>query len=566
MRKPSTLLYGVDERPPLSVTLLNGFQHAGLIAVNLVYPVIVFRSAGVATETVTALLGLGFCILGIASFLQACPKGPVGSGFMCPATFTATYLAPSVLAVKTGGLPLVFGMTVFAGALEAAMARALYKLRAFVPVELSGLVIVLIGVTVSLVAVRTFLGTAATAPTTAEWSVTVITLAVTVVLNIWGKGLPRMLCALIGIACGYVAALSFGVLSGAELAPLSDARWMAIPSVSHLGWSFDVGLVAVFSIASLAAALKAIGTINVCQRTNDAEWVRPDSKSIERGVLADGIGTALAGLLGGVGINTSTPAVGLVSATGVASRQVAYVVGAIFLAVGLMPKFAALLALMPRAVMAAALLFAACFIVINGLQVITSRLLDVRRTLVVGMGLITGLCVEAVPAVTVGVGGWLKPIIGSSLVFGTLVAFLLNLLFRLGVRKSVQLNIDQTSYRPIEIDEFLRAQGATWGARPDVVNRAIFGVAQLIETVFDQARSPGILHLEAGFDEFNLDVSLRYEGKALEFPQIRPSLIEIQESEDGASRLAGFLLRRNADRVRADQEGPIATIRFHFDH
>jgi NCS2 family nucleobase:cation symporter-2 len=99
-----------------------------------------------------------------------------------------------------------------------------------------------------------------------------------------------------------------------------------------------------------------------------------------------------------------------------------------------------------------------------------------------------------------------------------------------------------------------------------VVNRAVFGVAQLIETVFDQARSPGILRLEAGFDEFNLDVSLRYEGMALEFPQIRPSLIEIQESEDGARRLAGFLLRRNADRVRADQEGPLATIRFHFDH
>jgi len=258
--------------------------------------------------------------------------------------------------------------------------------------------------------------------------------------------------------------------------------------------------------------------------------------------------------------------VGLVSATGVASRTVAYVVGAVFLAIGMTPKVAALLAVMPRAVMAAALLFAACFIIISGFQVIASRLLDARRTLVLGLGLITALSVESVPLVAAGATGWLKPIIGSSLVFGTLVAFMLNLLFRLGVRRAVGLDVDPAGYDPVKVDEFLRAQGAAWGARPDVVNRAIFGVTQLIETVLDRAGSPGTLHLEAGFDEFNLDVSLRYEGAVLEFPQTRPSVAEIQESEDGASRLAGFLLRRNADRVRAAQEGPRALIQFHFDH
>ena len=566
MRKPANLLFGVDESPPLSVALLNGLQHAGVIAINLVYPVIVFRTAGVTAEAVTALLGIGCCILGIATFLQALHKGPVGSGYMCPATFTATYLAPSVLAVKTGGLSLVFGMTIFAGLLEAALARVLYKLRAFVPVELSGLVILLIGITVSLVAIRTFLGTTTSAPSAAEWMVAGATLAVTVVLNIWGKGLARMLCALLGIVCGYLAAFFLGVLSEGELGPIAAASWIAIPHWEHSGWSFDAGLVAVFSIAALAAALKAIGTINVCQRTNDAEWVRPDSRSIGRGVLADGLGTAIAGLFGGVGINTSTPSAGLVSATGVASRIVAFVVGAIFLVVGMTPKFTALLAVMPRSVMAAALLFAACFIAVSGLQVISSRMLDVRRTLVIGMGLITGLAVEAIPAVTAGITGWLKPIIGSSLVFGTLVAFLLNLVFRLGVRRAVVLDIDPAGYDPVKIDEFLRAQGAAWGARPDVVNRAIFGVTQLIETVLEPEGSPGTLHLEAGFDEYNLDVRLRYEGVALEFPQTRPSLSEIQESESGARRLAGYLLRRNAERVRADQAGSYAIIQFHFDH
>jgi xanthine permease XanP len=566
MKKPANLLYGLREYPPLSVVLLNGLQHAGVIAINLIYPILVFRSSGAGGELITNLVAVGFCILGLATFLQALPRGPIGSGYMCPATFTATYLAPSVLAAKTGGLSLVFGMTIYAGVLEAALARALHRLRALVPVELSGLVIVLIGVTVSLVAVRTFIANAAAVPSAEEWTVSAITLASTIVLNIWGKGLARMLCALIGIVCGYLAALFFGVLPAADLAILEHADWISLPRPSQVGWSFDMGLVAAFSIASLAAALKAVGTINVCQRTNDAEWVRPLGRSIERGVLADGLGTALAGLLGGAGINTSTPSAGLVSATGVASRVVAYAAGAIFLVVGLTPKLAAVLAVMPRAVMAAALLFAATFIIISGLQVISSRLLDSRRTLVIGLGLIAGLVVEAIPAATAMRANWLAPIIGSSLVFGTLVAFLLNLLFRLGIRRAVSLSIDPSDYDPAEIERFFRKQGGMWGARPDVINRAVFGVTQLIETVLEQSRSPGVLKLEAGFDEFNLDLSLRYTGAVLEFPSARPSIAEIQESEQGVSRLAGFLLRRNADRVRSEQDGSSALIRFHFDH
>ncbi|MFN0298771.1 MAG: solute carrier family 23 protein [Burkholderiales bacterium] len=566
MRKPPDLLYGVDERPPLAVTLLSALQHVGVISIFLIYPVVVFRSAGADTDTITALLAVGFCVLGIATLLQASSRGPIGGGYMCPATFTATYLAPSVLAAKTGGLSLVFGMTIVAGLFEVALARVLHRLRAFVPVEISGLVILLIGFTAGLVAVRAMLGDPSDAPTRQEWIVATVTLAVTVGLNIWGGGLARMLCALIGMACGYVASYWLGVLSMAGFAPVTAAAWIALPDLRHVSWSFDIGLIAAFGIAALAASMNALGTLTVCQRTTDADWVRPDGARNFRGVLADGLGSVVSGALGGVGITTSTSAVGLASATGVASRVVAYAVGAIFFIFSLTPKIGALLAIMPRAVMASALLFAACFIVINGLQVVTSRLLDARRTLVIGIGVIAGAAVEAVPSVAAGATDGFRPIIGSSLVFGTLVALLLNMVFRIGVRQKVALSIDPAAYDPIQVDEFLRKQGATWGARPDVVVRAIFGVNQLVEAVIEHASPSGNLELQASFDEFNLDVRVRYEGTALEFPQTRPSLASIQQSEDGARLLAGFLLRRNADRLRAEQDGPRALVWFHFDH
>ena len=45
-----------------------------------------------------------------------------------------------------------------------------------------------------------------------------------------------------------------------------------------------------------------------------------------------------------------------------------------------------------------------------------------------------------------------------------------------------------------------------------------------------------------------------------------PTNEEILMSEDGQRRLAGFLLRRQADRVQASHRAGRSTILFHFDH
>jgi xanthine permease XanP len=145
IKKPANIIYGVEESPPLIVTIFNGIQHVGVVAINLVCPLLIFRTAGATPEFITSLLGAGMIILGLATFLQASRLGPVGSGYMCPATFTATYLAPSLLAAKFGGLPLVFGMTIVGGLFETALAPLLNRLRTIFPREVSGLVIFMIG-------------------------------------------------------------------------------------------------------------------------------------------------------------------------------------------------------------------------------------------------------------------------------------------------------------------------------------------------------------------------------------------------------------------------------------
>jgi len=116
------------------------------------------------------------------------------------------------------------------------------------------------------------------------------------------------------------------------------------------------------------------------------------------------------------------------------------------------------------------------------------------------------------------------------------------------------------------LEQFMEAQGAAWGARRDVIDRATFNLSQSMEVIIDSCQPQGPVEVAATFDEFNLDLRVSYVGPPLELPDKRPSNEEMMESEDGQRRLAGFMLRRHADRVHATHNAGRSTILFHFDH
>jgi xanthine permease XanP len=565
-KKPANIIYGLEETPPVYVIIVAGLQQVAVVSINLVYPLLVFRVIGAPIDLVASLLSIGMFVLGGTTILQSSRVGPLGSGFMCPMTFSVTYLSPSLLAAKMGGLPLVFGMTIFAGILEAALAPLLNRLRAVFPPEVSGLVIFIIGLSGGIAGLRTLFASNAAPVLTAEWIVGAFTLGTMIALSVWGKGTARMFCALIGLAAGYAAAVAAGLIGSDVFAAVGARPWLGLPTFDHLSWSFDLALAAPFAIGSIAAAMKAAGTITVCQKMDDADWVRPDMKTVTSGVLADGLSTVIAGAAGALGANISTPAVGLASATGVASRVVAYAAGAILILIGFLPKLPAILGLMPRPVIVAALLFAVSFIMINGLQIMSSRLLDARRTLIISLSVIAGMAIEVFPSIATSAPSPLSYLVGSSLVFSTVTALVLNLVFRIGVKKTAVLTLKPGDVDPQQIETFFQSQGATWAARPDIVKRASYGTIQLVDAVAADYRREGPIAVEASFDEFNLDVRILYAGDEMRFPDARPSLAQVRDSADGARLLAGFMLRRNADRIRSESKDGQSRVVFHFDH
>ena len=567
MKKPLNIVYGVADAPPLGVTVLSGLQHIGIISIALVYPLLIARAAQLSVEQTSDMIAATMLVLGIGAALQSLPRGAVGARYLCPPVCTAAYLDPSLLAVKIGGTPLAFGMTLFGGLIEAALSRLLRPLRPYLPTEISGLVVVLIAVSLASLAFRNLLGVGASQPVDLpEFIVAAVTLATMVGLSVWSKGTPRLFCALIGMVLGYAAAAAAGMLTTADLETVHTAQYVSAPSFAAHGWSWHSSLAIPFAVAALGTCIRGIGDITICQKINDAEWVRPDMRSISGGVLANGLTNLLGGVLGGHGVSTYTSSVGLAAATGVTSRRVGYAVGGIFVLFAFLPKASAVFLIMPRPVIGAALLFTAAIIFVNGLQIITSRLLDGRRTFVIGLSFMAGISVDLFPGEFAGAPGSVQPFLTSSLVLGTILALALNAMFRLGIRRTHKLVIDPARVESTKIEEFIEASGGAWGARRDVIDRASFDLTQSVETIVEICEPQGPLEIEASFDEFNLDLRASYTGPPLELPDKRPSNEEIMASEEGQHKLAGFMLRRYADRVHATHKAGRSTILFHFDH
>lgn len=573
MAKPGNLLYGVEDRPPLGVVLLGALQHVAVItAIGIVFPLLVLdRLGGTAPIPAGQLVSLSMLALGLATILQCGRWGPVGSGFLAPSVFTAAYLPASLIAVERGGLPLVMGMTMFAGLCQAALAPALRALRPYLPTEIAGIAVLMIGLVLGLLGFRLMFGIGAgpAAPQAAVgWGPGVAALVATIALSVWSKGQIRLLAALVGILVGTVVALALGHFDIRLAALVAEEPMLRLPAPIRFVPAFDVSLAPQYLIAALACTLRAMGDIATCQKINDSRWTRPDMRTLRGGVLADGLGTLLAGLVGTVGLNTFSGSVGLSVATGVAARRVGLAAGIIFVLLSMLPFVSALLVAIPRAVTGAVLLFSAAFIIINGAQVMMSRLLDNRKIIMIGVALSLGFSYEAYPAFYRSLPGFLANIAGSELLVAIGAAILLNLVFRVGIWRTAELELRPGSDDPDAIGRFLRWHGGQWGARRDVVER----VAGALEEFRDGAPElllPGTAaRIEVGYDEFRIDVRVRYEGRPLDLRSALPEPGDLASLEIDALMPAvrAVLLRRLADKVAMEREGRHHLLRLQFEH
>jgi xanthine permease XanP len=432
-KRPENLIYGVDERPPLPVLLLLAMQHLFLMSSTLVLPVVLVREIGGSFDQVRAVVSLTMIACGTGTILQATRWGILGSGFLCPNLAGPNFFAASMEAAWLGGLPLMRGMIIAAGLVEALFARVVHRIRFLFPPEITGLVVLMVAVgLIPLGASKCFgINYGGEPVRMTNLLIAALTVLIMVGINLWGRGGLKLYSVLIGIACGYLFSAAAGLLTVEQFEQVFRAPWVAVPVFKGMfTLSFRWNLLPVFAIVSIAGALKSFGNLIMCEKVNDADWQEPDVRRIGGGLLADSACVTLSGLLGGLATDTSASNVALSSASGATSRWIGYTAGGIYIILAFSPKISALLSIMPTPVMGAILVFVTCFMIMSGLQIILASGANPRKAFVIGVPLIFGLSLEILPSLFASFPYWLQPIFSSSLTLATVLAVIFNQILR----------------------------------------------------------------------------------------------------------------------------------------
>ncbi len=565
-KRPGVLAYDVDEVPPASLAGALAFQQVLAMSISWIYVIVAVDAMGGSHLDAQNLLRISMIASGVATILQA-RGGLLGSGYLCPASCSLTYLAPTILAGRMGGFPLIFGMTAINGLFTAGLSRFLRFLRILFPPDVTGLIVSIVGIQLVAIGCPKLLGRSLDHPGASPQAALLglITLIAMVAPSVWSKGKLKLFPIFIGLVVGYIAAIFMGQISWAEI----QAQWaqplFGMPHRAAYGMAFRPSLLIPFLVIGIAAKLKTVGDVTLCQKMNDADWERTDLKSASGGVMANSLGTMFSGLLGGVAQNNASSCLGLELATGVTSRAIALPAGLIVIALAFIPGLAATFSIMPPPLMGALLIYSTCFLLLGGLQVMTARMLDSRRIFAVGIALAFGLSVEIAPELYRSVPELLQPIFASSTALATVIAVALGLLFRLGLHKTSTIKLHAGQNNLVAINRFMEEQGAAWGMREVVVSRAADSIYEFITNAGNLQLRSDLVTVTAQFDEFHLDVEIDYDGPPIELSDRMPTMEELANGT-GVAIMAQYVIRASADHVRVKPHGAHSTLLLHFEH
>ncbi len=563
-QRPDDLVYAVDERPPLPRLFALGSQHALLASIYLILIVIIARKAGAGDATLISMVSLAMIALAFASALQA---SRAGSGYLAIPVYSAIYLGPSVLAAQTGGLPLVFGMTIFAGLVEVALSLVLRRLRWLFPPAVCGLIVVVVGIDLGLVGLEHALGVTVSGSVSPHIVAAFVTLAVAIAITIWGKGIFRLLATLIGLVSGAATAVGLGLITPHAVATVQSGAWIAAPSFSHLSFAFDPALVPPFLAAAIAATLRTIGVVTTCEKINDAGWKRPAMAPIRRGAFADGIGCAVAGLLGAPGLNTAPSLVGVSNASRATSRWIAFACAAVLLVAAFIPKFGTLFMALPLSVAGGMLVFTGSLMIAGGIGIMVSRALDVRATFTIGISILLALSHQAYPGYFRSLPGELRTFTGGSLSLCVISAIVLTILFRLGLRRSASIEGDGDGDGDGSIEQFIAEipeRCREWKVPADVAQVCQDSIKEAVKSLKEAAGVERFAACRLTFNNVDLVVELRYVGPVVRLPDGSAHYRHLDEEQAFAHGISLFLTGIYPDRVETRSAGDNSIVRFIF--
>ncbi|MBO5460319.1 MAG: purine/pyrimidine permease [Ruminococcus sp.] len=408
-------LFKWDGKPSFGQTLPLALQHVVAAVVGCVTPAILVANAanGAGGNVDMGLLiqvSLVFAALGTLCqlFLQKCKLGAglpviIGVSFSYVPTMTA-------IAAQAKGIDTILGAMLFGGVVAILVGIFIKQIRKVFPPLVIGTVIFAIGLSLYKTAINYMAGNSSNTYETLlaraggdadavnmalvygswqNWLVAFVTLAIVVALNHYGKGVFKLASILIGLVCGYVLALCFGMV---DFSALSSAGWFQIPKPLAFGMSFDISAIIPLSILFLVNSIQAIGDLSAT--TSGGMDRLPTNEELNGGIIGYGVTNMIGAVFGCPPTATYSQNVGIVGSTKVIARRVFATAAVIFLIAGLCPKFSGLLRTIPQCVLGGAVASVFASIAMTGIKLLVQEGMSYRNTTVAGLSIAIGMGVS----------------------------------------------------------------------------------------------------------------------------------------------------------------------------
>ncbi|MEE6030921.1 MULTISPECIES: nucleobase:cation symporter-2 family protein [Avibacterium] len=423
----NNLLYSVEDKPPFGLSLLLAAQHllaalGGIIAV----PLVIGNVLKLPTEDTITLVNAALLISGVVTIIQCRGLGPIGIRLPSVMGTSFTFVAAALaIGFSEDGVAGILGASLVGSLVMIIGSFFMPYIRKLFPPVVTGTVVMMIGLSLIPVAVDWFAGGQRNDPnyaTPENLMMASFVLVIVVILVQWGKGIFSAAAIVIGMMTGYVVALALGWVN---FDGVKQAQIFAVPQPLHFGLSFPIAGIIGMSIAYLVTIVESSGNFLALGNATKTEIT---GKHLRGGVLCDGLGSALAAIMSTTPFSSFSQNIGVISLTGVASRYVVALTGALLVLAGLFPVFGALIVSIPLPVLGGAGLMMFAMIIAAGIQMLDSIERSKRNGLIIAISIGCGLAVTTRPELLEKLPHFFKEVLGSGITVGSLLALILNLI------------------------------------------------------------------------------------------------------------------------------------------
>jgi len=426
--------------PPLAHAVPLGIQHVLAMFVSNVTPAIIIAGAAgigfgsdqgaLGFPDMTYMIQMSMLFAGIATLFQTIGFGPVGARLPIVQGTSFAFvpiMIPAVAGLGTAGLAGLMTGVLFGGLFHFCLGLIVGKIRHALPPLVTGLIVLMIGLALIRVGIQYSAGGVPLMGkpefgSLSMWAPALVVIVVTLAIKFFTRGFLAVAAVLIGILAGYVVALVMGQVNFGNV---GRASFFSLPMPFKWGFEFNIAIIIGMCFMAVISAIETVGDTSGI--TKGGAGREATDKELEGATFADGVGTAVAGVFGGLPNTSFSQNVGLIAMTGLMSRHVV-TIGAIFLIVcGFIPKIGAIINTVPINVLGGGVVVMFGMVCASGVRMLADVEWNRRNMVIFAISLSIGLGLQLEPSALQHLGSTAQILLTTGLLPAATIAIVLNL-------------------------------------------------------------------------------------------------------------------------------------------